>query len=360
MERWVDPRIALLEKYPGYDISELDHLIEDEGLQAEYTPELMRVLFETLSGFAIFGIDLGYLYDIGSDYTGFEFIWLKKFLKFDDKCTAIGSTGIDETLAELIEEQCNRGEKLVVGESAYKEVIEDQLVSDTLQRWRTEPFIMITGSGRWVPPTLPSTRSPEREKESTFAAGRSRRVEVERTLTDTLRDEFEDMLRALTLERSQIKAAMGFALDNADAAAEIVEVLAESLTLKETPIPTKVWSTTGGQKIAEWTDPVAAQDDSYSCITCSSVQKKQKKDGNLIFVAIGTANGEDFADEKFMGISGKTAKLFSVKDKKEVLKIPSEDVRALSLSQMCHVMKEALSLIRAIVIAGPYPADVCV
>ncbi|XP_042482868.1 protein RRC1-like isoform X1 [Macadamia integrifolia] len=113
---------------------------------------------------------------------------------------------------------------------------------DTLQRWRTEPFIMITGSGRWIPPPLPVTKSPEHEKEAgtTFAAGRSRRVELERTLTDTQRDEFEDMLRSLTLERSQIKEAMGFSLDNADAAGEIVEVLTESLTLKETPIPTKV------------------------------------------------------------------------------------------------------------------------
>ncbi|XP_043704862.1 protein RRC1-like isoform X2 [Telopea speciosissima] len=113
---------------------------------------------------------------------------------------------------------------------------------DTLQRWRTEPFIMITGSGRWIPPPLPATKSPEHEKESgtTFAAGRSRRVELERTLTDSQRDEFEDMLRALTLERSQIKEAMGFSLDNADAAGEVVEVLTESLTLKETPIPTKV------------------------------------------------------------------------------------------------------------------------
>ncbi|KAA0064881.1 protein RRC1-like isoform X1 [Cucumis melo var. makuwa] len=113
---------------------------------------------------------------------------------------------------------------------------------DTLQRWRTEPFIMITGSGRWVPPPLPTAKSPELEKESgpTYAAGRSRRVELERTLTDSQRDEFEDMLRALTLERSQIKEAMGFALDNADAAGEIVEVLTESLTLRETPIPTKV------------------------------------------------------------------------------------------------------------------------
>ncbi|XP_062163509.1 protein RRC1-like isoform X1 [Alnus glutinosa] len=113
---------------------------------------------------------------------------------------------------------------------------------DTLQRWRTEPFIMITGSGRWIPPPLPTVKSPEHEKESgsTYAAGRSRRVEPERTLTDSQRDEFEDMLRALTLERSQIKEAMGFALDNADAAGEIVEVLTESLTLKETHIPTKV------------------------------------------------------------------------------------------------------------------------
>ncbi|KAG8636425.1 hypothetical protein MANES_16G131000v8 [Manihot esculenta] len=113
---------------------------------------------------------------------------------------------------------------------------------DTLQRWRTEPFIMITGSGRWMPPPLPTGKSPEREKESgnTYAAGKSRRVDPERTLTDPERDEFEDMLRGLTLERSQIKEAMGFALDNADAAGEIVEVLTESLTLKETPIPTKV------------------------------------------------------------------------------------------------------------------------
>ena len=47
-------------------------------------------------------------------------------------------------------------------------------------------------------------------------------MELERTLTDPQRDEFEDMLRALTLERNQIKEAMGFALDNADAAGEVI------------------------------------------------------------------------------------------------------------------------------------------
>ncbi|KAG0584627.1 hypothetical protein KC19_3G223800 [Ceratodon purpureus] len=116
---------------------------------------------------------------------------------------------------------------------------------DTLQRWRTEPFIMITGSGRWIPPALPVqdySKSPKRENPTatTFAAGRGRRMDQERALTDGQRDEFEDMLRALTLERSQIREAMGFALDNAEAAGEVVEVLTESLTLKETPIPSKV------------------------------------------------------------------------------------------------------------------------
>ncbi|KAI4973630.1 hypothetical protein ZWY2020_041411 [Hordeum vulgare] len=72
-----------------------------------------------------------------------------------------------------------------------------------------------------APPHYPC-RSPDREKESTFAAGRTRRVEVEHTLTEAQRDEFEDMLHALTLERSQIRAAMGFALDNVDAAGEIL------------------------------------------------------------------------------------------------------------------------------------------
>lgn len=50
----------------------------------------------------------------------------------------------------------------------------------------------------------------------------SQRMDQERALTDGQRDEFEDMLRALTLERSQIREAMGFALDNAEAAGEVL------------------------------------------------------------------------------------------------------------------------------------------
>ncbi|GJT37914.1 CID domain-containing protein [Tanacetum coccineum] len=86
---------------------------------------------------------------------------------------------------------------------------------------------------KWVLPAIPKDRSPENEEiRATFAPGRSR---TEHTLIDAQIDEFEDMMRALTLEKIQIKEAMGFALDNVDVAREIVEVLTESLTLKETP-----------------------------------------------------------------------------------------------------------------------------
>ncbi|KAJ6924927.1 hypothetical protein NC652_018013 [Populus alba x Populus x berolinensis] len=88
-------------------------------------------------------------------------------------------------------------------------------LGDTLQRWRTEPFIMITDGYHHLCPQQ-RVQSTGKESGSTHAAGRSRRVDPERTLTDPQRDEFEDM---------------------------VVEVLTESLTLKETPIPTKVAKT---------------------------------------------------------------------------------------------------------------------
>ncbi|CAI5480552.1 unnamed protein product [Closterium sp. Yama58-4] len=114
---------------------------------------------------------------------------------------------------------------------------------DTLQRWRTDPYIMITGSGRWIPPPLPKTDELvgptilDKDKGgSTYAAGKPK----EHSLTDKQRDKFEDLLRRLTLEREDICTAMAFALDHAEAATDIVEVLIESLTLLETPIPLKV------------------------------------------------------------------------------------------------------------------------
>lgn len=59
-------------------------------------------------------------------------------------------------------------------------------------------------------------------------------------LTEEQRDDFEDLLRGLTTHRQRIRDVMGFAIDNSEAAGEIVQVLTEALTLDETPIPTKI------------------------------------------------------------------------------------------------------------------------
>jgi U2-associated protein SR140 len=59
-------------------------------------------------------------------------------------------------------------------------------------------------------------------------------------LMEDERDEFEDILRNLSIERSKIKNAMGFALDHAESAPEIVETISESLTILKTPVLLKI------------------------------------------------------------------------------------------------------------------------
>lgn len=65
-------------------------------------------------------------------------------------------------------------------------------------------------------------------------------LQRDRPLSELERDRFEDLLRQLTVERAAICEAMVFALDNADAAGEVVDILAQSLSLAETPVPLKV------------------------------------------------------------------------------------------------------------------------
>ncbi len=62
----------------------------------------------------------------------------------------------------------------------------------------------------------------------------------EEALSEVQRDRFEDLLRGLTAHRAVVRDAMTFCLDNSACATEVVDILTESLTLSETPIPTKV------------------------------------------------------------------------------------------------------------------------
>jgi len=132
---------------------------------------------------------------------------------------------------------------------------------DTELKWRTEPFQMLLGGPYWMPPKLEdmqaATAPAEKEREKS-PSRRSRRDRERRSrsrerdrrdrrrrgssrrLRSRERDEFEDRLRGLSLNRTKIAYGMGFALDHAEEAKEIVEIITESLSLDETPIPKKV------------------------------------------------------------------------------------------------------------------------
>ncbi|KAK9835798.1 hypothetical protein WJX74_008275 [Apatococcus lobatus] len=107
---------------------------------------------------------------------------------------------------------------------------------DSLRSWRIEPFVLLEDGPRFVPPLM--TLSDGSHQTAAQRGGELR--DKDRPLSELQRDRFEDLLRALTVEKADICEAMAFALDNAECAFEIVEILTESLTLAETPPPTKV------------------------------------------------------------------------------------------------------------------------
>uniref|UniRef100_A0A1D1ZV34 U2 snRNP-associated SURP motif-containing protein n=1 Tax=Auxenochlorella protothecoides TaxID=3075 RepID=A0A1D1ZV34_AUXPR len=110
---------------------------------------------------------------------------------------------------------------------------------DSLRSWRVEPFLMVEESNAWVPPPM-TVGAAGIAKTAAQGGGGRRRPEEARPLSEAQRDRFEDCLRRLTMAREDICAAMMFALEMADSAAEVAEILSDALTLPETPIPLKV------------------------------------------------------------------------------------------------------------------------
>jgi len=64
--------------------------------------------------------------------------------------------------------------------------------------------------------------------------------EEKKNLSDRQRDRLEDLLRTVTTDRIKIGELMLWCIDHADCSEEIVECICESLSILETPIPTKV------------------------------------------------------------------------------------------------------------------------
>ncbi|KAJ8662758.1 hypothetical protein O0I10_001722 [Lichtheimia ornata] len=114
---------------------------------------------------------------------------------------------------------------------------------DTRSQWRTEPFQMFEGGPWWVPPDVPfddegmndillDTDDEERE--------RDREHVPKGTLGKIAKQRFEIMLRQVTFQRGTIARAMAFAIDHADAADEVIDIVIKSLIIPETPITLKL------------------------------------------------------------------------------------------------------------------------
>jgi U2-associated protein SR140 len=110
---------------------------------------------------------------------------------------------------------------------------------DTLDSWREDAFQMFEHGPYWIPPQCASPLVVPKPH-ATPSGTTNTSSPLGKPLGDRDRDEFEDLLRALTISSRRIRAAMGFSLDHSESAPEIVQVLTESLTIHETPTQTKI------------------------------------------------------------------------------------------------------------------------
>jgi U2-associated protein SR140 len=118
----------------------------------------------------------------------------------------------------------------------YRWRIYSVLQGDNMDSWKTSPFQMVVNGPIWHPPPLPIKKHNREERPATTSSITS----TDKRLSQEDKETFEDMLRELTLERNKIKLAMGFALDHADVSSDIIQSLFESLSISETPTPSKL------------------------------------------------------------------------------------------------------------------------
>ncbi|KAK7881785.1 hypothetical protein WMY93_030194 [Mugilogobius chulae] len=112
------------------------------------------------------------------------------------------------------------------------------LQGESPSKWRTEDFRMFKNGSLWRPPPLNpylhgsfDDKEDEEEDEEGSKKG---------SLKEDERDKLEEMLRGLTPRRGDVGEAMLFCLNHAEAAEEIVECIAESLSILKTPLPKKI------------------------------------------------------------------------------------------------------------------------
>ncbi|PNF24766.1 U2 snRNP-associated SURP motif-containing protein [Cryptotermes secundus] len=118
----------------------------------------------------------------------------------------------------------------------YRWKLYSLLQGDLQLRWRTLEFRMFKGGSIWRPPPMnPYTQGmPDELVEGDDKEPRKG------SLSNTQRDRLEDLLRNMTPERLKVAEAMVFCIEHSEAADEICDCIAESLSILQTPIPKKI------------------------------------------------------------------------------------------------------------------------
>ncbi|KAL7849327.1 hypothetical protein SRHO_G00209500 [Serrasalmus rhombeus] len=116
------------------------------------------------------------------------------------------------------------------------------LQGDSPTKWKTDDFRLFKNGSYWRPPPLnPYLHgTPEDEEGDDDDDDDEEESSKKGSLKDEERDKLEEVLRGLTPRRSDVAEAMLFCLTHADAAEEIVECIAESLSILKTPLPKKI------------------------------------------------------------------------------------------------------------------------
>ncbi|XP_067903902.1 U2 snRNP-associated SURP motif-containing protein-like isoform X4 [Heterodontus francisci] len=114
------------------------------------------------------------------------------------------------------------------------------LQGDSPTKWRTEDFRIFKCGSMWHPPPMnPYLHGMPEDGEVELPVEQEEPVKKGQ-LKDEQRDKLENILRGLAPHRNDIGDAMVFCLNNAEAAEEIVDCIAESLSILQTPLQKKI------------------------------------------------------------------------------------------------------------------------
>ncbi|RUS15187.1 hypothetical protein BC937DRAFT_92780 [Endogone sp. FLAS-F59071] len=115
------------------------------------------------------------------------------------------------------------------------------LQGDRKNHWQTDPFQMFDEGPWWIPPDIPFDEEGIDEMVNSEEEDEREREHVPKgILGKKAKQRLEIMLRRINFQRGTVAKAMAFAIDHADAADEVVDILTRALMLPDTPVTTKI------------------------------------------------------------------------------------------------------------------------